>query len=364
MKIVNKLVGGIQTLSELVIDTAKDWGGYRIENVGAPTANGHAFRRGDSHAYLGGVTSDQHHAKTADNEVYGLVQAGLAANRPAAAVAGRWYFSTDTLVLERDNGTAWVEMARGETALRLAQLSEKSHASLTSVTSDQHHAQAHTLASHSTKAHSELTGIGASDHHAKTTSFADITDRAGVTKLAFTANKLLKGAGAGVNPTEIDAPTVLNYEARVPSDTLRHSNDTQRQTGNTTWTKIKEILLNGDLEGVRVKFDSHAYDNYCDNYFAIYKNGSLIGSIWHRESATWYTSSEDFSGFAAGDKIQIYAYSQQGATDPSQAKNMRLYYDWHSAPTITHISGPELVTPLSIVQSTADPTISVTIQDP
>ncbi len=47
----------------------------------------------------------------------------------------------------------------------LNDLAEKSHASLTNVTADQHHAQAHTLASHSTKAHSELTGIGANDHH-------------------------------------------------------------------------------------------------------------------------------------------------------------------------------------------------------
>ena len=54
------------------------------------------------------------------------------------------------------NGTAWTE------------LTVIAHDSLTGVTADQHHPQAHTLASHSTKAHSELTGIGASDHHVKT----------------------------------------------------------------------------------------------------------------------------------------------------------------------------------------------------
>ena len=104
-----------------------------------------------------------------DNELFGLLPAGLAAARPAAGIAGRMYFSTDTLVLERDTGAGWVEVARGETAIRLAQLVEKAHASLTGVTSDQHHAQAHTLGSHSTKAHAELTGVGASDHHVKYT---------------------------------------------------------------------------------------------------------------------------------------------------------------------------------------------------
>jgi len=47
----------------------------------------------------------------------------------------------------------------------------------------------------------------ASAHHAKTTSFADITDRAGPSKFEWTADKLLKGAGAGADPTEIDVPT-------------------------------------------------------------------------------------------------------------------------------------------------------------
>jgi len=41
------------------------------------------------------------------------------------------------------------------------------HANLASVTANQHHAQAHTLASHSSKAHSELTGISANQHHAQ-----------------------------------------------------------------------------------------------------------------------------------------------------------------------------------------------------
>lgn len=41
------------------------------------------------------------------------------------------------------------------------------HANLAGVSADQHHAQAHTLASHSSKAHSELTGISANQHHAQ-----------------------------------------------------------------------------------------------------------------------------------------------------------------------------------------------------
>lgn len=60
-------------------------------------------------------------------------------------------------------------------------------------------------------------GVAAA-HHAKTTSFADITDRAGLSKLEFTLNKILKGAGAGVSPTEIDMPTSAVFKEGTVAD--------------------------------------------------------------------------------------------------------------------------------------------------
>jgi hypothetical protein len=41
------------------------------------------------------------------------------------------------------------------------------HSATTGQGTDDHHAQAHSLASHSTEAHSELTGVGTDDHHAE-----------------------------------------------------------------------------------------------------------------------------------------------------------------------------------------------------
>jgi len=103
------------------------------------------------------VTSDQHHPQlhaathpdggadeitsALDVRAYPL-KYGLASARPAFGIAGQSYYSTDTKVLESDNGTAWVEIARGETATRLAQLIEKSHASLTNITATDHHTAA------------------------------------------------------------------------------------------------------------------------------------------------------------------------------------------------------------------------------
>jgi len=49
----------------------------------------------------------------------------------------------------------------------LASHSSKAHSELTGVTSDLHHPQSHTLASHSTKPHSALTGVTSDQHHAQ-----------------------------------------------------------------------------------------------------------------------------------------------------------------------------------------------------
>ena len=66
-------------------------------------------------------------------------------------------------------------MGIGNPISRLLDLIERAHSSLTGIGTDDHHAQAHTLASHSTKDHSELTGVGTSDHHVKYTDAEALT---------------------------------------------------------------------------------------------------------------------------------------------------------------------------------------------
>ncbi|MBA7667651.1 hypothetical protein ES703_75748 [subsurface metagenome] len=44
-------------------------------------------------------------------------------------------------MLERDTGAAWVEVVRGEAAIRLAQLAERAHSSLSGIGVADHHAR-------------------------------------------------------------------------------------------------------------------------------------------------------------------------------------------------------------------------------
>ena len=221
-----------EKLSELELDA----GGKMIENLGLGDTLDDAMRRSE---------------KTGDYETYGLLAVGLAADRPAPGIVDRFYFSADTLVLERDTGVAWVEVVRGETAIRLAQLAEK--------------------------AHSSLDGVGANDHHTKTTSageiisgiFAEarIPSHMSKNKLAWTANKILKGAGPGANPLEIDVPAAGIWTLL---QTLSPSSDKTISTSSFSAHALLMMLIDLYLPStsetanytLRMRFNGDTGDNY------------------------------------------------------------------------------------------------------
>lgn len=72
-----------------------------------------------------------------------LLIEGTDAGKPAAGTAGRLYWATDIHILYKDTGAAWVELWRAEDVIRLAQLADKAHASLSGVTANQHHSESH-----------------------------------------------------------------------------------------------------------------------------------------------------------------------------------------------------------------------------
>ncbi len=98
------------------------------------------------HDNLTNVTTDQHHAELF---VDSFILRDVAVNKPAAGWVGKIYIETDgSFVVWRDNGATWDEIARGEAGIRLAELAEKSHGSLTDVGEDDHHAKVHSTGEH------------------------------------------------------------------------------------------------------------------------------------------------------------------------------------------------------------------------
>ncbi|GAJ22629.1 unnamed protein product, partial [marine sediment metagenome] len=180
-------------------------GGKKIDNLGLGDTPDDVMRRSE---------------KTVSYEVYGLLAVGLAANRPAPGIVDRLYFSTDTLVLERDTGAAWLEVVRGEAAIRLAQLAERAHTSLTGIGVADHHArytdgEAQAQAAALIVIHSAI----AAAHHVKTTDAGEIVSgRFPMTRMLDMAlGKVMVGKGVGVDPAEEDPPGAQIFEKSTTS---------------------------------------------------------------------------------------------------------------------------------------------------
>jgi len=242
----------ITKLSELEIDADKDWATKKIENLGAPDSGDDAPRDDtiDSKITTHKGDASAHHTKTTDaseitsgrfgknrlewtadkllkgagvgadpteidgdNAFYGKVLVDLAANRPAAGIAGRWFIASDTLAISYDDGAAWTTVG----TLGGQDVSD--------------------YATHK---------ADASAHHAKTTDAGDITSgvfstaripnldaskitsgRFGKTRLNWTANKLLKGAGAGSDPVEIDVPSGATTVYKIADEIVNNSGTLQ-----------------------------------------------------------------------------------------------------------------------------------------
>lgn len=147
-------------------------------------------RHGAWIVFAGGGGAPDPHGISSHNSASARIDSGLDAALPAAAISNRLYHATDTGIVYRDTGSAQVEMVRAESATRLAQLAEKDHASLTNVTANQHHNQAHAItgADHTASGlttghviratgattfafaqlqHTDLGSVGIDDHHAR-----------------------------------------------------------------------------------------------------------------------------------------------------------------------------------------------------
>ena len=128
---------------------------------------------------------------------------------------------------------------------------------------------------------------------------------------------------------------IVNPEL-TPSDNAHWPNDTERYNEETSYTKIKEIVLGADLNGtVRIKFDLKAVQVYEADpaavYAKIYRNGTAIGTQCETDSGDYLTFHEDLNtGWETSGSMQIYAYGLDLiGTQRSHPyiRNMRICYD-------------------------------------
>ena len=99
-----------------------------------------------------------------------------------------------------------------------------------------------------------------------------------------------------------------------------NSNDAEAVTVSETYTKVKETQL-GKGGNLRIKFNLKS-PNGGGATAKIYKNGEAVGTERHTHSETYVNYSEDITGWAIGDLVQIYG-KQEGGT--FSLNNFRIY---------------------------------------
>jgi len=151
----------------------------------------------------------------------------------------------------------------------------------------------------------------------------------------------------------INAKSVSSWAA---TDTLKHSNDTERflSVPTATYTKIKETLLNQDISSLRIKFDMRSGGATYNCRARIYKNGAAVGTIRTNTTTSYVTYSEDFTSLVSGDLIQVYCMEDTATTVP-YVRNLRLCADKQ----FSTLEGETLSDPLETTAA-----LSATNQDP
>ena len=129
------------------------------------------------------------------------------------------------------------------------------------------------------------------------------------------------------------------YISKIPfqpfinlSDAIANSNDTQRGTASTSYTKLKESQLKEDFNVLRIKFTLKTSSYDVAAYGKIYKNGVAFGTAHSTSIADGTEFSEDFTNLNKYDLIQVYCHT-----------NNSIYLAYVSNFRFTYAMGLEIV---------------------
>lgn len=131
-------------------------------------------------------------------------------------------------------------------------------------------------------------------------------------------------------PTKAELDTAVTaikpFYAIMPSDTLRHSIDTEEVGQETDYTEVKSFkcFLSGYY---RIKFDLTSNNGFYAGYGRIYKDGIAYGKEQSQLGTTYVTKSEDLY-IPAGSLISLYV---KISAYYWKVRNFRVYGDYASA---------------------------------
>jgi len=119
---------------------------------------------------------------------------------------------------------------------------------------------------------------------------------------------------------------VFKYLGVGAGNTLLSSNDTENISTSPTYVKFNTIILGNFIQGtktIRIKFDLKISTGSDTAYGQIYKNGVALGTQQTTSSTSYVTFSEDISGWAANNTIELWIHSGTGYT--VSVRYLRMY---------------------------------------
>jgi hypothetical protein len=181
----------------------------------------------------------------------------------------------------------------------------------------------------------------------------DLKDETGANYVTGVIDTALAGdvtIGGDLTVTGTISPSGYTIN-NIASNDLQWSNDTAKASNSLAfnYTTVKEVLLNEDLPFCRLKYDFQSSGGHDHARVKVYKNDIVIGNGY--ATLTSDSVSEDFSGWVAGDKIQIKG-CVDNQLDNCNVSNMKFFFKSE----VTAIGGRTLTTPLPIEPFEIEPT--------
>jgi len=100
------------------------------------------------------------------------------------------------------------------------------------------------------------------------------------------------------------------------------SQDTERETLNAAYVKLKEVICPADGI-VTTKFDMTPWSSGDMAYGRIYINGVAVGDVHSSDTVTWVTYTDSSVTVAKNDLVQVYGHCD--GTHLCKVRNFRIY---------------------------------------
>jgi hypothetical protein len=125
----------------------------------------------------------------------------------------------------------------------------------------------------------------------------------------------------------------------IIGDTVLISHDTEANTENTSYIKLKTITLGANVgknATLRIKFDLRNSIFGPIAYGRIYRNGVAIGTEGSNPLDSYETCSEDIAGWYAGDTIELWVHAYSECT--AYVRNFRVCGS-HTTGIVNEVTG-------------------------